>query len=287
MRIVPRGLGVTWTEDLDEVSDASPLPSLTLVNGEGTSLLAASSMTRDTTSTTLTAPAAAGSLEVTVASVTGINRGQPYLIGTSTSEVPEAHRVVKILGTTTLRFGSPLGYDHDDGATVASTRVSLAVAAASLPDAVRYGKARIDYYVGAVAKRIDRQFAVSEHALSSGMTVGKLLRRDPSLLARISAGTDLLDYLERALEEMNAEIQMRFEPFLQRGTHEAYTAAHAYKTLQLLAIPDRMKDAEAFGKLYSEQLSLVRAQPTVDHDDDDAVSPEERHRYVPRTFERM
>lgn len=280
--IFTRGIAVTFEAHLPAVSDADPTPTLTLYDADGTELLSAQALTRDTTSTTLAELAPAGSNRIDVASASGIAVGREYLIGSS-SEVTELRRVLQVLGTRLLLSG-PLFYDHARTATVASTRVTCAITAGTFPDPVRYGKARIAYEVSNAAQILDLQFAVSEHALT---TVARLLSHaDPALLTRLSEGTDIDSIMLLARDILEMDIGAKWPAWLQRGTFVGYDIAHLWKTLELLATPDRPEHMAIYEKRYEAALQKVVTQPTVDHDDDNAVSPAETATWGARTYER-
>lgn len=281
--IFTRGIAVTFEAHLPLVSDAAPTPTVTLYDGDGTELLSAASLTRDTTSTTLAEFAAKGENRVRVASASGITPGYEYLIGSSTGEIRELRRALQVRGTDVL-LGGPLHHDHALGTALTSTRVYASITAGTFPAAVRYGKARIAYEVSDVAQILDLQFAVSEHALT---TVGRLLAvADPSLLQRLSEGVDLDATMSLARDVLEMDIGRRWPAWLQRGTFVGYDIAHMWKTLELLAIHDRPEQAARYKAEYADALAAVVTQPTVDHDDDNAVSPAETATWGARTYER-
>lgn len=279
MLLFPRAQNIAFTFDLPSVPDADSA-YLSLVDSDGNYIATDSVLTIDDTATTLAEYADPESRSVRVAAVTDIIPGQVYTVGADAYEQTETARVVGIdtVGKV-LRLGSPLFLPHRNGAAFASSRVSITLASALFPNPIRYGRARLRWLVDTITTTLDIEFAVSEHVLDSGLTLRHVRQRDPAVTKRLDDGTDVLGVMDDARLAMNADIRARFEPFLMRGTNAAYREAHLYRTLYMLAETDRPTHAAIYLKQYEAALTLVAQLPTIDHDDDDAVSPEEAAAY--------
>lgn len=278
-----RGVAATFDVALPALSDASPVPTLTLYDADGTELLSAVEMTRDTTATTLAEYASEGQARVRVASASGIVTGREYLVGDTATEQPELRRVLLVQGTI-LGLGGGFFRPHASGAAVVSTRVTYPLTSGLFTEPVRYGKARISYEVSDAPQTYDVQFVVVEHAL---VTVDRLLAiADAALLTRLSEGVDIEAVIALARDALDMDIGRKFLPYLQRGIGPAYEVAHLYKTLYLLASPDRPEHMALYKTDYAEALAAVLAQVTIDFNDDNAVSPDEAQAYAARTWAR-
>lgn len=286
MLLFTRGRNTAFAYDLPSVPDAGSA-FLTLVDSAGSTLALDSVLTIDDTATTLAEYADVDARALRLATTTGLAKGQVYLVGAGATEETETTRVVGIESIGAIvRLGGGLLLPHANGSAFASTRVTVTLVSTLFPVPVRYGRARLQWAVSTVTQFLDLEFAVSEHHLDSGLQLRHLRQRDPAITARMADGTDLYAVMDDARLAMNADIRVRFEPFLQRGMNAAYREAHLYKTLALIAETDRPQHAAVYTAAYEKALALVAQLPTVDHDDDDAVSPDEAAAYQGRPYAR-
>lgn len=258
----------------------APLPpdndaTITIRDAGGATPVSAAAVTEDTTSTTLSAGAAAGAESVTVASATGIVAGYYYRIGSGTTEPAEKVRV-RAISSTTITLWSPLAYAHSSAATFKGLRLPYSLSGTTFATPGRDYVATVAWNSAAVAQPpISVAFALSRHALVSSIGETDLLERDPQLLTKLGRRTNLAAAIEAARLNLNDIISAKWPAWTLRGTTSQYREAHIWRTLYELAAQYGQQFAEERKYLlerFMAPLALVESSTNVDVDEDNTLS---------------
>lgn len=269
MIVLTRGEAAVLATDLPTTPDASPAPTVEIHDGAGDVYLEATELERDTTSALLVEPAAARTRSLAVDDVAGLVPGTTYVLGDAASDTPE-RVVVRRLRAPDVELGSAISRAHAAGSPLRGVRVSVALDADDTGVLLRYGRARIRYAVSGAGRVLDLPIAVAQHA--HGCRVGplELLRRDEDLLTRLSPAVDLEDRIALARADVDTMLGLYWEPWLQRGTSDAYDELVTWRALELLALTDRPDQAERYRICGERVLRALVAWP-VDRDEDNAL----------------
>ncbi len=283
MRFVELSTATTLAVDLPERADATP--TFVVRGPSGGIVQTSSAVTLDTVNTTLSGAASAGAVTVSVASATGITRGRKYLL-TGNENAGGERVTVKSVSGTTVTLVRPTRIAHLTAATFQSTRMTCAIAAASVGSIARHYRLEITYAVAtATAPVAVFPFDVVRIAPTSTLTADDIADLDPIFAKRIAAGVWVPSLIERAWEMLCRRVAAKVSPGALLGSRD-FTTPHSYLVQALVlegAGDDYEKMRDLKGARFQQEFDAACAETPVDNDQDGAVESNEGIK--PRTIQ--
>lgn len=242
----------TLTVDLPRRPSAAG--TFRVLRPSGTEAQASAAATLDAVNTTASA-AVEGASSLTLSDATGVAVGRRYLLAGPEASGGEFVTVKSISGTAVGLVRRTLRA-HDAGATFQSTRVSLAIDAATPTPTGRAWRVEYTWPAGDAQPRFVLPFDVTRYAPASYLSAEDLRELDPVLAKRLATGTWLPGVIDTAWDMLLRHVAQKAAPGAFVGIVDL-TTAHGYLVRALLAETAGSDDATV---AYRDDMRARAAQ---------------------------
>jgi hypothetical protein len=250
--------------------------TFTVLGPQGGTLQASTSVTRDTTSTTLNGAHAAGAATLTLASSTGFVVGRRYLLAGTEDAGGESVTVKAIPSSTSVTLVRPIRAARPDKATLVSGHVDFALTTAATQTIQRHCRVQMTWLSGTVAQPpFVLDFDVVRYWPETYLTLERLRAYDPIVVKRLPESTWWPDLRDLTWTRVLRRVAVKFPPGGIVGAIDL-TDAHAYMVLAHLA--QGTDEGNAFEARFAQELQATLAAGAVDADQDGAAADHEQYR---------
>lgn len=287
MFLIPRDIGGTVRWRAPRRPDASPTVGITNASG-GTEVASGTAATLSLINTTLSAAASPGDEALSVASTTGMARGDEYLVEDSTTGQFEFCRVKLVFSATRVDLQYPLRYSYASSSPFRGTYISYAVSSSAVTRSEDSWRARFAWAISAVSQQpLVMLFDVVRHWPSGNSvtnTMGvcnmnTIRDYDPMVTYKMAVGYDFESNIMRAYDDVIRDVNqsMRAASVIPDDVWEPLTALKFLAAYVGAAQGTRNEGyREYWTARYAERFGVLKGQLTSDHDEDAAVESHER-----------
>lgn len=260
--------------------DASPAPTVTLIDASGGSILASTAATA-LSSTSTSASVDAGATAISVVTTTGMARWDQWLLGPNASGQFEWVILDAINATThAVTVVDPLLYTYGSSTVIKSHTLTYTVNASTAGSIARDCRAEWSYAVASIGRKESTIFHVSLYAPRRGVTAADFLQIEPRAL-KLVGSNQRLDLLLKHIWE--SRVLPDIGKVVPHGGLQSGSAADDCLILATQAhLSMKAKEveiSEEYGRRYGQALEELRAT-ALDPDEDGAKDDEEAVRSV-------
>lgn len=275
MKFVQLNFGGTITIDLPVVPDSGTVTGS--VFSPAGAELGSASVAVQTFSTTTTAAANPGVLQLTLSSSAGAVLGQQYLLDGPEALGGETVTLKAISGSTATLLRPTLSA-HPVGASFQSSRATFTIPAAYAASVGRHYRLKVDCTSEAVEQpSIFVTFDVTRYNPVSFLNAESLRDLDPTLAAKIKVGTSLAQLKERTWSMILARIAQNYSPGSLVGSIDL-TTAHQYlirSELALIAGAEFQDYRDKLAQRFQEEFEASLGAAAFDNNQDGALASNE------------